>query len=124
MGKPLFKALEGGRVDILRQREDVTQSEFQQVSGMRVPIRLKVRPCLRRSGYAQAGRSLSPAKIVYEAGMSLRLHRTVHPCPYGYSICNIKVYSFQFFFEWTGQRWRYISDEAPKPIRIEGHPRY
>jgi hypothetical protein len=33
MGKPLFKASEGGRVDILRGREDVIQSELQQGAG-------------------------------------------------------------------------------------------
>jgi len=59
IGKPLFKASEGGRVDILREREDTTRGEVEEVSRMYVPIWLKVRPCLRRSGFAQAGRSLS-----------------------------------------------------------------
>jgi hypothetical protein len=44
MGKPLFKASAGGWVDILGEREDATQSEVKQVSGMCVLIRLKVRP--------------------------------------------------------------------------------
>ena len=44
MGKPLSNASEGDRFDILRVWEDVTESEFQQVSGMQVLIRLKVRP--------------------------------------------------------------------------------
>jgi len=30
MGKPLFKASDGGRIDILRQWEDATESELQQ----------------------------------------------------------------------------------------------
>jgi hypothetical protein len=32
-GKPLFKASEGGRIDILREWEDITQSELQQGPG-------------------------------------------------------------------------------------------
>jgi hypothetical protein len=44
MGKPLFKASDGGRIDILRQWEDVTESELQQRSGMSVLLPLKVRP--------------------------------------------------------------------------------
>ena len=43
MSKPLFKASEGGWVEILREREDATQSEVEEVSGMCVLIRLKVR---------------------------------------------------------------------------------
>ena len=39
--------------------EDFTLSESLFRIGRIVPIRLNVRPCLRRSGYAQAGRSLS-----------------------------------------------------------------
>jgi len=53
------KASEG---DFIRNgwvSEDFTLSEFLIRQGMIVPNRLKVRPCLRRSGYAQAGRSLS-----------------------------------------------------------------
>jgi hypothetical protein len=34
MGKPLFKASDGGRVDILRQLEDATESELQRRSEM------------------------------------------------------------------------------------------
>jgi len=34
MGKPLFKASDGGRVDILGVSEDVTESELKQVSEM------------------------------------------------------------------------------------------
>jgi hypothetical protein len=33
IGKPLFKASEGGRIDILREWEDITQSELHQGSG-------------------------------------------------------------------------------------------
>jgi hypothetical protein len=33
MGKPLFKASEGGQMDIFREWEDITQSELQQESG-------------------------------------------------------------------------------------------
>ena len=33
MGKPLFKASEGGQIDILREWEDITQSELHQGSG-------------------------------------------------------------------------------------------
>jgi hypothetical protein len=33
MGKPLFKAPDGGRIDILREGEDVAESEVQQGSG-------------------------------------------------------------------------------------------
>ena len=32
-GKPLFKASDGGRIDILREWEDITQRELQQGSG-------------------------------------------------------------------------------------------
>jgi hypothetical protein len=34
MGKPLFKASDGGRVDILGVSEDVTESELKEVSEM------------------------------------------------------------------------------------------
>ena len=33
MGKPLFKASDGGQIDMLREWEDITQSEFYQGSG-------------------------------------------------------------------------------------------
>jgi hypothetical protein len=33
MGKPLFKASDGGQNDMLREWEDITQSEFYQGSG-------------------------------------------------------------------------------------------
>ena len=33
MGKQLFKASDGGQIDILREGEDVTQSELYQGSG-------------------------------------------------------------------------------------------
>jgi hypothetical protein len=59
MGNPLFKASDSGRVDILGVSEDITESEFQQVSETGVLTLSEVRPCLRRSGFAQAGRSLS-----------------------------------------------------------------
>ena len=44
MGKPLFKASEGGRMDILREWEDITQSELQQGSGTQMLLAQKVRP--------------------------------------------------------------------------------
>ena len=44
MGKPPFKASEGGQIDMLRELEEVTQSEFRQGSGMSVLFVLKVRP--------------------------------------------------------------------------------
>jgi hypothetical protein len=49
MGKPLSKAFEGDRFDMLRVWEDVTESELQQVSGRCVLIRLRVRPEAFRS---------------------------------------------------------------------------
>jgi hypothetical protein len=33
MGKPLFKASEGGQIDILREWEDIAESELNQGSG-------------------------------------------------------------------------------------------
>ena len=45
MGKPLFKASEGGRIDIFREWEEVTQSELQQWSGAQVLLTLTVHPC-------------------------------------------------------------------------------
>jgi hypothetical protein len=33
MGKPLFKTSDGGQIDILREWEDITQSELQRGSG-------------------------------------------------------------------------------------------
>jgi hypothetical protein len=44
IGKPLFKASDGGRVDILKQLEDATESELNQESGMSVLLARKVRP--------------------------------------------------------------------------------
>ena len=44
MGKPLFTASEGGQIDILRESEEITQSEFQHRSGTSVLLALKVRP--------------------------------------------------------------------------------
>ena len=44
-GKPLFKASEGGDVDVLGESEDVTKGEVLLVSGEHVLIVLKVRPC-------------------------------------------------------------------------------
>jgi len=55
----LSKASEGDFIGNGWVSEDFTLSEFLFCWRMRVPNRLKVRPCLRRSGYAQAGRSLS-----------------------------------------------------------------
>jgi len=50
MGNPLFKASEDGRFNVLRVWEDVTESEVRQVSGVKVLIRLKVRPEVLPSG--------------------------------------------------------------------------
>ena len=44
MGKPPFKVSEGGRIDILREWEEITQNELQQRSGAQVLLALKVRP--------------------------------------------------------------------------------
>ena len=44
LGKSLFKASNGGRIDILREWGDVTESELQQGFGMYVLLALKVRP--------------------------------------------------------------------------------
>ena len=44
MGKPLFKASDGGQIDILGEREDVTQSELQQGSATGMLLWIKVRP--------------------------------------------------------------------------------
>jgi hypothetical protein len=59
MGKPPFEASEGGLFEVLRLWKDFTPSEPHFRKGMAEMLRQKVRPCLRRSGYAQAGRSLS-----------------------------------------------------------------
>jgi hypothetical protein len=44
MGKPPSMASEGGPIDILRELEEITQSEFYQESGTSVFLVLKVRP--------------------------------------------------------------------------------
>ncbi len=44
MGKPPFTASGGGYIDILRELEEITQSEFQQGSRTVVLLALKVRP--------------------------------------------------------------------------------
>jgi hypothetical protein len=44
MGKPPFTASDGGQIDILRELEEITQSEFQQGSGTSALLGLKVRP--------------------------------------------------------------------------------
>jgi hypothetical protein len=49
MGRPLFKASEGGDCDILWEREDVTKSEVEHALGNHVLIVLKVRLCLRHA---------------------------------------------------------------------------
>jgi hypothetical protein len=38
MGKPLFKASDGGRLDVLRESEDSTWGELRQVSETKVLI--------------------------------------------------------------------------------------
>jgi hypothetical protein len=49
MSKPLSKASEGGYIDVLWEREDITQSEVRLVSGKHVLVGLKVRPGRRFS---------------------------------------------------------------------------
>jgi hypothetical protein len=44
MGNPPFKASDGGQIDILREGEDVIQSELQQGSGTQLLYVKKVRP--------------------------------------------------------------------------------
>jgi hypothetical protein len=44
MGKPPFTASDGGQIEILRELEEIIQSEFQQGSGTLVFFVLKVRP--------------------------------------------------------------------------------
>ena len=44
MDKPLFKASEGGRIDMLREWEGITESELQQGSGTSMLLALRVRP--------------------------------------------------------------------------------
>jgi len=44
IGKPLFKASDGGRFDILKQSEDATESKLQRGSEMYLLFALKVRP--------------------------------------------------------------------------------
>jgi hypothetical protein len=44
MGKPPFKASEGGLFEILRSWKDFNLSEFQFLKGMGEMLRLKVRP--------------------------------------------------------------------------------
>jgi hypothetical protein len=44
MGKPPFKASDGGQFDILREGEDVTERELYQGSGAQVLYAIKVRP--------------------------------------------------------------------------------
>jgi hypothetical protein len=43
MGKPLFKASDGGQIDIVGERDEVTQSEIQQGSGTGMLLSIKVR---------------------------------------------------------------------------------
>ena len=50
MGKPLFKASEGGDCDVLGETEDVTKSEVQLVSEKHVLTDLKVRLEAFRTG--------------------------------------------------------------------------
>jgi hypothetical protein len=57
MGKPLFKAPDGGRFEILWEREDLTQSELR---------RGKERPCFSMRGFAP-----KPFRLAY-------------PCPCGH----------------------------------------
>ena len=59
MGNPVSKTSKGDPFDILREWESFIKRELEQVSGIQVVVPLEVSPCLRRSGFAQAGRSLS-----------------------------------------------------------------
>ncbi len=44
MEKPFFKASDGGQIDILGERKDVTQSELQWGSGTEMLLSIKIRP--------------------------------------------------------------------------------
>jgi hypothetical protein len=44
MGKPLVKASDGGQIDTVGEREDVTQSELPQGSRTGMLLSIKVRP--------------------------------------------------------------------------------
>jgi hypothetical protein len=44
MGKPPFKASDGGLIDILEELEEITQGKLQQGSERQVLLALKVRP--------------------------------------------------------------------------------
>jgi hypothetical protein len=50
MGKPPFTASDGGQIDILREWEEIIQSEFQQESETLALLALKVRPEAFRNG--------------------------------------------------------------------------
>jgi len=63
MGNPLFKASEDGRFDVLRVWKDVTESEVRQVSGVKVLIRLKVRPEVTRPPHRLGGVARSRALL-------------------------------------------------------------
>ena len=62
MGKPLFKASDGGQIDILGGREDVTQSELPQGSGTWELIPKKDRPESFPTGSPM---SISPVFLQY-----------------------------------------------------------
>jgi sec-independent protein translocase protein TatA len=59
MGKPFSKALDGDYDEIVRVSKDSTKSGLQQGPETSALVEQKVRPCLRRSGFAQAGRNPS-----------------------------------------------------------------
>ena len=65
MGNPLFKSSEGDRFDVLRVWWKITEGELQQVSGMEVLVRLKVRPEAFPSG------SLMPVWSLFGPGGSI-----------------------------------------------------
>jgi hypothetical protein len=55
MDKSLFKASDGGQIDILGEREDVTQSELQQGSATGMLLWMKVRPEAFPTGSPMSG---------------------------------------------------------------------
>ena len=83
MRKPLFKAPDGGRFEILWEKEDLTQSELQ---------RGQERPCFSMRRFAPKP---FPDRESYRHSRDVaqRLHRPAYPCPCG-----------QIFMQYLGLR--------------------
>jgi len=71
MDDPLFKSSDGGRVDILRVWEDITESKVRQVSGLDVRIGRKVYP------------AASPIRRRGKESLLIRRDATPEACPTG-----------------------------------------